>query len=384
MEESANAEVVEEKKMVFIENDEITAADDVNLRTEIFDIKYENEKEPPISHARYVHDGMTIDELMGKPRPNDDEAFVIIQDGGTGDAICASAMIESAKKFYVGKKIIVGSSHHDVLINNPNIDQLYALGSPGDLFEKWVKPLKHYGSVVKRDIYNACAHKLFPGPLSMIWCHFYGVPYLGDNIKMFLTEAEDNEAKDFLKTFPRPVIVIHPSGGRLTWNGNQITPNKDWFIEYWAEVVKDLIRDYDVVQMGGPEEEGIPNITTYIMGRTSMRQTAALLKNCLTWIGIDSLANHMGPSVGKPGVALFGRSNPYIAGHAMNKNLWVEGSCPFDDMHCGRPQGYFGDSELFRGVSRPWVCPGRPCMTAIRPSMVIKEVRKLIKEIKKN
>jgi len=321
----------------------------------------------------------TIDELMGKPKPNDDKAFVIIQDGGMGDAICASAMVESAKQFYPDKKIVVGSTYSDIYLNNPNVDELYSLFSPEDLFEKWVKPLKHFGSVIKRDIYNACAHKLFPGPLSKIWCHLYGVPYHGDNIKVYITADEDKSAIKYLNTFPRKVVIIHPTGAKLNFNPDvQITPNKDWFKESWEEVVKGLTPKYDVIQLGGKNEEQIPGVTTYLLGGCSPRQSIALIKNCLTFVGIDSFVVHAGASVGKKGVGLFGRSNPYIAGHSSNTNIWVKDSCEFDDLGCGRPQGYFGDSEIFQGVARPWRCPNRSCMKAIKPKDVLKALFDII------
>ena len=321
----------------------------------------------------------TIQELIGEERPPEDRAFVIIQDGGVGDAICATPMIESAMKFHKGKEIVVGSAHHEILINNPHIDHLYSLASPGDLFEKWVKPLKHFGSVIKRDIYNACAHKLFPGPLSMVWCHLYNVPFYEDNIKVYLLKGEEEEAIDFIKTFPKEVILIHPYGAKLLFDPKvQITPNKDWFPECWEQVVSELTEKYDVVQIGGPEEEPIKGVTTYLMGQTSIRQTAALIKHCLTYICIESFVGHCGAAVGKPGVVLFGRSNPYIAGHKINKNLWIPNSCEFNDLFCGRPQGYFGDSEMFRGVMRPWICPSRSCMKAIRPVNVLSAVQEII------
>ena len=330
-----------------------------------------------------IRNSKTIYDVMGTETvTEDDKAFVIIQDGGVGDAICASAMIEAAKKKFVGKSLIVGSSHPEVLENNPYIDQLYHLGSPGDLFEKWVKPLKWFGSVIKRDIYNACAHKLFPGPLSMIWSYLYGVPYLGDDhVKIYLTENEEKAAIDFLKTFPRPVVIVHGTGAKLLFDPKvQITPNKDYVPEYWVEIVRNLSKDFDVIQIGGPNEEQIPGVTTYMMGTISIRQTAALIKHSLTHVCIDSICNHLSAGVGNKGVVLFGRSNPYIAGHRSNVNLWVEGSCEFNDFGCGRPQGYFGDSELFRGIRRPWVCPTRSCMRALTPAIVYNEVMKVIKD----
>jgi len=366
----------EEEKIIEDEDDDVVIMSD--------DIRFENETEQPFKSMLYAHDGMTIDELMGGKKPKDDDAFVIIADGGVGDNVCISPMIESAKKTYPNKKIIVGASHHEVLIGNPNIDVLYNLGFPGDLFDKWVKPLKHFGSVIKRDIYNACAHKLFPGPLSMIWCHLYGVPYYGDKVKIYLSEDEEKEAKQFLKSFPRDVIFIHGTGAKLTFNPSvQITPNKDWFPEYWEHLVAELTKDFDVVQVGGPQESPIKGATTYLMGQTSLRQTAALLKQSLTYVAIDSFVGHCGAAVDKTGVVLFGRSNPYIAGHAVNKNMFVKGSCEENDLFCGRPQGYFGDAEMFQGQLRPWVCPHRSCMKAIRPSRVLEEVLKIAKKAKK-
>lgn len=337
----------------------------------------------PFENKRYtITSEITIQELMGDSKPEEDPYLVLIVDGGVGDNICSTPMIKSAKKHFPNKKIIVGASHAEILEGNPDCDALYHLGSPGDMYEKYVKRLKHFGSVIKRDIYNAAAHKLSPLPLSGIFCHLYGVPFENDDIKVYLSEREIEEAKKFLSSFPREVILIHPSGGRLVWNGNQITPNKDWYTEYWAVLVQELVKDFDVIQMGGKEEEPIPNVTTYLMGQTSIRQSAALASVCLTFISIDSFLGHVGPAVGKRGVVLFGRSNPYIAGHAKNRNLFVKNSCWDNNMHCGRPMGYFGDSEMFRGVRRPWVCPDRTCMKAITPVLVYDETINLIKMLK--
>ena len=364
--------------------DESDNTDESKYESKLPYIMYENETEKPFKDIEYAHPNSTISELMGFGKPPDDDAFVIIQDGGVGDAICATPMFKSAKEHYPDKKIVVGAVYAEILQGNPYIDHLYHLGNPGDLFEKWVRPLKHFGSVIKRDIYNACAHKLFPGPLSMIWCFLYGVPFHGDDVTVYLSDDEIDDAKRFLKSFPREVIIIHGTGAKLMFNpGVQVTPNKDWFMDYWQVLVKELTKQYDVVQVGGKEEMQIPGITTYLMGSTSIRQTAALLKNCLTYVGIDSFVAHCGAAVQKPGVVLFGRSNPYIAGHAISKNIWVKDSCPYNDLHCGRPQGYFGDSELFRGVTRPWVCPNRECMRAIKPAYVLSKVHELIKEEKK-
>jgi ADP-heptose:LPS heptosyltransferase len=326
----------------------------------------------------------SIYELIGKEKPEEDKVLVIIQDGGIGDAVCATPMLEQARKIYPNKTIVVGSTHPEVLERNPNIDHLYHLAMPGNLFEKWVRPLKHLGSVRKLDIYNENAHKLFPGPLSMIWSYLYNLPWQNDDVKIYLTENEENDAKVWLSSFaPREVIIIHTAGAHITYNPKvQVTPNKDWFKDYWARLVSMLSIDYDVVQVGGPEEERIPGCSMYLMGGCSLRATCALLKYCLTYVGIDSFCNHAGPAVGKSGVVLFGRSNPYIAGHAINRNLWIDGSCVDDNLFCGRPCGYFGDSELHKGNMRSWECKTRSCMRALTPEIVYDQTIQHIKQLK--
>jgi ADP-heptose:LPS heptosyltransferase len=117
-----------------------------------------------------------------------------------------------------------------------------------------------------------------------------------------------------------------------------------------------------------------------MMGGMSLRLTAALIKHSLSHVCIDSVCNHLSAGVGNKGIVLFGRSNPYIAGHRSNVNLWVQDSCEFGDIFCGRPQGYFGDSAIYRGVRGCWVCPTRSCMKALTPEIVYSELVKVINE----
>jgi ADP-heptose:LPS heptosyltransferase len=46
-----------------------------------------------------------------------------------------------------------------------------------------------------------------------------------------------------------------------------------------------------------------------------------LVQDCGVWIDIDSFLQHLGWSIGKPGIAIFGKSDPLIFGHAENMNL---------------------------------------------------------------
>lgn len=319
----------------------------------------------------------TIDEIMGKPKPPEDNHIVIIQDGGIGDCICATPMLESARKIFKDKKIIFSSFYPEIFFNNPNVDKLYGARSPEDLYETWVKPLRNFRNIMKCDMYNLPIYRLFPGKLSQAFCYAYKLPYPGDNLKVYITKEEDKEAQKFLSSFPRPVILIQPYGGRMNFNEREVlTDNKNWFKEEWEEVVKELTISFDVVQVGGLKEDPIKGITTYLMGATNIRQTIALVKNSLTFVTVDSFLNHVGPAVDKSGVVLFGRSNPYIYGHDLNRNIWIENSC--DSIGCGRPESYYGDVRMYKGMIGNWECQSKKCMKAITPEIVIKKVYEAI------
>ena len=325
---------------------------------------------------------ISIDEYMGKEKPPEDEALIILQDGGLGDCIACTPLLQSARKTYPNKKIIFASFYVDIFFNNPNIDHLYSTHNMDEMFNKWVKNIKYNKSLLKKDVYNGGIHSLFPGKLSEAYCYYYGFPYPGDNVKVYLTEEENEEAKKFLSSFPRDVILIHPCAGKVNYDPKRkLTPNKDWFADYWKKLVSMLTKEFDVVQVGGPNEEPITGVTTYLMGATNIRQTMALVKNSLSFIAVDSFIGHVGPAVGRSGVVLFGRSNPYIFGHDLNVNIWIEGSCELNNLGCGRPQSYWGDSELFQGQKRNWECPHRSCMKAITPEIVYK---KLFEAIERN
>ena len=306
---------------------------------------------------------------------------IFILDGGIGDIICSTPMIERARKEFPNKKIIVRTFYPDVYFHNPNVDVLYSANSINDMFEKWVKPLKDYKSILKRDLYNFPTYSMFPGKVSEIWCKLYDIPYDGDNTKLYLTKEEEEESIQFLKSFDREVILIQPFSSRFIGNpGQPLTENKDWFAESWQEVVKELQFSYDIVQVGGKNEETIKGVSFNVSGTTNFRQTMALVKNSLTFVTLDSFINHVGPAVGKPGVVLFGRSNPLTFGHDMNSNIWIKESC--QDIGCGRPQSYFGDNELYKGQVRAWKCQDRKCMKSITPRIVIDKVYDLIRTIK--
>jgi len=52
-----------------------------------------------------------------------------------------------------------------------------------------------------------------------------------------------------------------------------------------------------------------------------MEQLAELIRQCRTWISVDSFFQHYAWDLGKRGIVLWGQSDPNVFGHPENINL---------------------------------------------------------------
>jgi len=107
------------------------------------------------------------------------------------------------------------------------------------------------------------------------------------------------------------MILIHPYAKPLI-NGKQNPKN----YPYWKELIA-LINE-PIIQIGIEGEEQLVNDFRKGLTMLELRQ---LIKDCRTWVGIDSFFQHLAWSEGKPGIVLWSVSDPLIFGHPENTNL---------------------------------------------------------------
>ena len=109
------------------------------------------------------------------------------------------------------------------------------------------------------------------------------------------------------------MIIIAPYAQRLR-NGKENPKN----YPYWKELVQELQKSMYVVQVGVEgEEQLVPDFRTNL----PIAELCGLLKECKTWIGVDSFFQHLAWREQKPGIVLWGPSDPLIWGHPKNINL---------------------------------------------------------------
>jgi hypothetical protein len=107
------------------------------------------------------------------------------------------------------------------------------------------------------------------------------------------------------------MIVISPYAKKLR-NDKNNPKNYPW----WPELIS-LIKE-PIVQVG---IEGEEQLVDDFRKDLSVLELTALIENCRTWISVDSFFQHLAWDIGKPGIVLFGQSDPIIFGHPENINL---------------------------------------------------------------
>lgn len=96
---------------------------------------------------------------------------------------------------------------------------------------------------------------------------------------------------------------------------------KNWTTKHWQQLTKivDQQFDYDCVILGAPADGDIAQTMSQdqqnlfdLTGKTNLREAAALIKQAVALVGVDTGLTHIGVVSNIPTVALFGSTCPYL------------------------------------------------------------------------
>ncbi len=134
--------------------------------------------------------------------------------------------------------------------------------------------------------------------------------------------------------------------------------NKEWGAANFATVARLLAADFHLVQVGPAGDPALP-VATDLRGKTSLRETAAVLANSIAFVGLEGFLVHLARAVECRAVVIVGgRALPAAFGYSCNRNLVTAVSCS----PCG----------LINTCDR-----SRECLTRIEPSAVASAARDL-------
>ncbi len=103
--------------------------------------------------------------------------------------------------------------------------------------------------------------------------------------------------------------------------------NREWYPQRFQELCAQLRSDVRVVQIGSSSDMKLEGAID-LRGKTSLRQTAAVLANSLVFIGLVGFVMHLARAVDCRSVIIYGgREKPAITGYVANKNLYTQVRC---------------------------------------------------------
>jgi ADP-heptose:LPS heptosyltransferase/SAM-dependent methyltransferase len=104
---------------------------------------------------------------------------------------------------------------------------------------------------------------------------------------------------------------------------------KCWPMDNWRRLIDEMRSrhpDVALVQVGGKKSRNLPGVDVSLAGRTSLHEVAWIVKNAQLHIDTDSGLVHMARALHTPAVVMFGPTDSEYYGHAANTNL-TAGKC---------------------------------------------------------
>lgn len=261
-----------------------------------------------------------------------------------GDIVACEPVPRYLKLRYPESRIfwVINKSYRELVDNNPYVDETIEV----DCLTDWIKISKHANFDLVVDLhvnYRLCQHCKIPlikergnplinayewlayGTLLEAFTQGAGLPILKAPPNLYIQESDRLEVDKLC--LPKNYCVIHRKSNNI---------EKDWTDERWIELSISIIRQLNIqiVEVGvypNGEYSPLSNNSINLINKTTIHQTAEVIKRAVFFVGVDSGPSHLANAVLTPGVVLLGRMG------AFNKYL------PFNGL-------YGSDSEVVKLV----------------------------------
>lgn len=210
--------------------------------------------------------------------------------GNIGDAVCAEPALREFVKLNPNTEIHFQSRCPELFYDYPGLAQVY-----------------HIEDQVSRKL---CEQYKRARP---DWVNHI-IDYLPNSLGISLKNRIPN-----LKHIPDENLQELRLGCRLE-NAIALSINpsnhiREWSRDYWEELVNEINKlGYKTIQLDAGLEP-LSNVNYELVGKTSIRQAATILKKVKLSVMIDSGLSHLSVAMGTPCVCLFGPVNPAIRVH---------------------------------------------------------------------
>ncbi|GJG87924.1 hypothetical protein tb265_31050 [Gemmatimonadetes bacterium T265] len=268
-----------------------------------------------LARIAWQHGGWMTTELLRRGRPR----HLVYFHGYTlgDDLMCTAVLREMRRRRYRG--VWMMTRFPALFARNPDVDVVV----PHDYrYQRMVNWVGGHDCFAEYTPWYDRAADVSPVPrqhIIALMCEAAGLtgsvalrPYL------YLSDAERARGR----VAPRQ-IALHSSGA----SAQSAMKNKEWFPDRLQAVVDALRGDYTLVQLGAADDPPLDGCVD-LRGKTSIRESAAILANSVLFLGQVGLLMHLARAVDRPGVIIYGgRELPWQSGYACNTNLATELWC---------------------------------------------------------
>lgn len=242
-----------------------------------------------------------------------------------GDIVACEPVARYVKMKYPDSTLswVVAKAYRDLIDVNPYVDETVAV----DCLTDWIKISKHasYDKVIDLHVnYRVCSHCRVPlikdhgnpfvnayewldyGALLEAFTVGAGLPKLSAAPRLYIGD-EHVRAVDALN-LPARYCVIHRESNNV---------EKDWTAEKWhalgSWIAKELnlpIVEVGVIKEGAPASP-FAGSSIDLLNKTSILETAEVIRRARFFIGVDSGPAHLANAVQTPGIVLLGRMGAF-------------------------------------------------------------------------
>ena len=282
---------------------------------------------PPRDYARLAPSAVSLLARHGRPG-----MYIHALGAGIGDDLLCTAIFRELRRrgrddFWVASK------HPELYRRNDDVGVV-------------VPPLTRYDTLLKRlgtrvvypwyTSYHPAFDRDDPTPqqhLIALMCQKAGIT--GEvALRPYLTLGDEERAGG--RRVARQVAI--QSAGL---DAKHAMRNKNWYHDRYQGVV-DALRDrFDLVQVGSASDPPLAGALD-LRGRTTLRETAAVLAGSLAFVGQVGMLMHLARAVDCRSVIVYGgRETPAQSGYPCNENLyspvpcspcWLLNACPYERM----------------------------------------------------
>lgn len=283
---------------------------------------------------------------------------VILTPGSLGVSLMCTGVLELYKESIIDKPLHVLAYHYDFFENLDFIDKIHpitknCLPIDGNLFEEVIKDSEYRSTFSNLDWQpHRRPHKKH---ITQLLAEKIGLTI--DRVKPIvrLRQEEDDRGKEYIQSLKlkfgeKPIVYLGIESS---------TPNKDWKLENWKNLVKD---NKDFLTFISFDQKA--NLIQYVTKiDTTKRQLLSILKHVDACVTVDSFPLHGASAKGINTpviVCILGSSHPDVVCYEDTIVLYKQ-RINLECQPCGRPYSLFDKAPN----GKPWECGHVSCLMPI-------------------